>query len=179
LVLRLLQGQRFVHACIVANNPAMSKTIYTCRECGGTNAKWLGKCPHCGAWNTLEEGIAEPSGPASKNNRFQSLAKSQPVATLSEIDAAEVARTPTGQEELDRVLGGGIADSERGIAAAHLPFIWDRFYRVDASRDRATSGTGLGLALSRRMVEGMGGTINATSQPSLGTTITVQLPTGV
>jgi len=83
------------------------KTIYTCRECGGTNPKWLGKCPHCGAWNTLDESIAEPSAGASKN-RFQSLAKSQPVATLSEIDAADVARSPTGQEELDRVLGGGI-----------------------------------------------------------------------
>ena len=87
----------------------MAKTIYTCRECGGTNAKWLGQCPHCRAWNTLDEAVAEPAG-GGKNNRFQSLAKSQPVATLSEIDAAEVQRTPTGQEELDRVLGGGIVE---------------------------------------------------------------------
>ncbi|MFO1270501.1 MAG: DNA repair protein RadA [Rubrivivax sp.] len=86
---------------------ATSKTVYTCRECGGTSPKWLGKCPHCEAWNTLEEGLAEPAAGASKN-RFQALAKSQPVATLSEIEAAEVERTPTGQEELDRVLGGGI-----------------------------------------------------------------------
>ena len=83
-----------------------AKTLYTCRDCGGTSPKWLGQCPHCRAWNTLEESLAEPAG-ASKN-RFQALAKSQPVATLSEIDAAEVTRTPTGQEELDRVLGGGI-----------------------------------------------------------------------
>jgi DNA repair protein RadA/Sms len=83
------------------------KTLFTCRECGGTNAKWLGKCPHCGAWNTLDEGPAEPAAGAVKN-RFQSLARSQPVATLSEIDAADVARMPTGQDELDRVLGGGI-----------------------------------------------------------------------
>ena len=85
----------------------MAKSVYTCRDCGGTNAKWLGRCPHCGAWNTLDEGPAE-SAVAGTKNRFQSLAKSQPVATLSEIDAAEVVRTPTGQEELDRVLGGGI-----------------------------------------------------------------------
>lgn len=84
-----------------------TKTVYTCRDCGGTSPKWLGKCPHCGAWNTLEEGVAEPAAGASKN-RFQALAKSQPVATLSEIAAADVERTPTGQEELDRVLGGGI-----------------------------------------------------------------------
>jgi DNA repair protein RadA/Sms len=89
---------------------AKEKTLYTCRECGGTNAKWLGKCPHCNAWNTLDETIAEPAGAGSKNTRFQALAKSQPVMTLSEIEAADVARTPTGLEELDRVLGGGIVE---------------------------------------------------------------------
>jgi DNA repair protein RadA/Sms len=92
------------------DNPRMArdtKTLYTCRDCGGTSPKWLGKCPHCGSWNTLEEGLAEPSGAASRN-RFQGLAKAQTVATLSEIEAADVARLPTGQEELDRVLGGGV-----------------------------------------------------------------------
>ena len=83
-----------------------AKTIYTCSECGGTNPKWLGKCPHCSAWNTLEEGLSETS--ASARHRFAPLAKAATVATLGEIDAADVARAPTGQEELDRVLGGGI-----------------------------------------------------------------------
>ena len=87
----------------------MSKTLFTCRDCGGTHPKWLGKCAHCGAWNTLDETPAEaPAAATTRNSRFQSLAQSQPVATLADIDAAEVARTPTGQEELDRVLGGGI-----------------------------------------------------------------------
>jgi DNA repair protein RadA/Sms len=90
--------------------PRMAKTIYTCRECGGSNAKWLGQCPHCKAWNTLDETVAEAAGPATRNTRFQALARSQPVATLSEIEAADVARTPTGQDELDRVLGGGIVE---------------------------------------------------------------------
>ncbi len=85
---------------------ATNKSIYTCTECGGTSPRWLGKCPHCNAWNTLTETAAEPSGGA--RNRYQSLAKSQPVATLSEIEASDFERTPTGQEELDRVLGGGI-----------------------------------------------------------------------
>ena len=88
----------------------MAKTNYTCRECGGSNPKWLGQCPHCKAWNTLEETVAEIPGASTRNTRFQALARSQAVATLSEIDAAEVARTPTGQEELDRVLGGGIVE---------------------------------------------------------------------
>ncbi|MCV2358330.1 DNA repair protein RadA [Paucibacter sp. TC2R-5] len=87
---------------------AKEKSIYTCSDCGGVSPKWLGKCPSCGAWNTLVEGIAEVPGASVKNSRYQALAKSQPVATLSEIEAADFERTPTGQEELDRVLGGGI-----------------------------------------------------------------------
>ena len=80
------------------------KSIYTCSECGATSPKWLGKCPACGAWNTLVESVAEAPG----RHRYQSLARTQPVATLSEIEASEVDRQPTGVEELDRVLGGGI-----------------------------------------------------------------------
>jgi DNA repair protein RadA/Sms len=85
---------------------ARDKTTYTCRECGGTSPKWLGQCPHCKAWNTLEEAVAEPV--ATGRNRYESLARTLPVTTLSQIDATEVERLPTGQEELDRVLGGGI-----------------------------------------------------------------------
>ena len=83
----------------------MAKTVYTCRECGGLSPKWLGKCPHCNAWNTLDEGVAEP---AIAKNRFQSLARAMPVTTLADVEAAEIAHQSTGQEELDRVLGGGI-----------------------------------------------------------------------
>ena len=87
---------------------AKDKTQYTCNACGTSNAKWLGKCPGCGEWNTLEETVAEASGAA--RHRYQSMARAQPVTTLSEIDAADVDRTPTGQPELDRVLGGGIVE---------------------------------------------------------------------
>jgi DNA repair protein RadA/Sms len=86
---------------------ARDKSVYTCNECGASSPKWLGKCPGCGAWNTLVETVAE--GGAGKN-RFQSLAKSQPVATLAQIEASDVERTPTGIAELDRVLGGGIVE---------------------------------------------------------------------
>ena len=90
---------------------AKDKTLYTCSDCGGTSAKWLGKCPACGAWNTLIETVAEP---ATRKNRFASgvagLAPSAAVAVLADIEAQDVARTATGQEELDRVLGGGIVE---------------------------------------------------------------------
>jgi len=84
------------------------KTLYTCSDCGGTSPKWLGQCPHCRAWNTLTEGPAP--APASPAKRFAALAAPQPVATLADIEAADVARTPTGVDELDRALGGGIVE---------------------------------------------------------------------
>ncbi len=88
---------------------AKEKTIYTCTECGGTSPRWLGKCPHCEAWNTLIESVAEGASAPGKN-RFAALAKSAPVTVLADIEAADVSRTPTGIDELDRVLGGGIVE---------------------------------------------------------------------
>lgn len=87
---------------------AKDKSIYTCTECGGTSPKWLGKCPHCSAWNTLIESAVETAG--AGRNRFQSLARSLPVETLAAIEATEIERRPTGIDELDRVLGGGIVE---------------------------------------------------------------------
>jgi len=84
------------------------KTLYTCHECGGTNPKWLGKCPHCGAWNTLTESTAAAAAPTK--NRFAALAPTAAVTPLADIEAADVQRTPTGLGELDRVLGGGVVE---------------------------------------------------------------------
>jgi DNA repair protein RadA/Sms len=83
---------------------AKERTTYSCTECGGASVQWLGKCPSCGAWNTLVETVAEPAG----KNRYPAPATAQAVATLSQIEASDVERQPTGVEELDRVLGGGI-----------------------------------------------------------------------
>ncbi len=85
---------------------AKEKSLYTCSDCGGTTPKWLGQCPNCQAWNTLVE-TAAPAAGAGKN-RFEALARSAPVARLADIEAQDVQRTPTGQDELDRALGGGI-----------------------------------------------------------------------
>ena len=90
---------------------AKDKTIYTCTECGGASPKWLGKCPACGAWNTLIESVAE-SGSAGKNrlSQPQGLVQATAVMALSDIHATDTERTPTGHDELDRVLGGGIVE---------------------------------------------------------------------
>lgn len=69
-----------------------------------------------------------------------------------------------------------VADQGTGIPAQHLPFIFERFYRVDSSRNRKNGGTGLGLAIARALVNAQGGHISAQSVEGQGTTITFWLP---
>jgi DNA repair protein RadA/Sms len=87
---------------------AKEKSHYVCSDCAGISSKWQGKCPSCNAWNTLIESVADSSVPTK--NRFASLAKTAEVAVLGDIDAVDFARTPTGHDELDRVLGGGMVE---------------------------------------------------------------------
>ena len=82
---------------------AKPKIVYSCTECGGQTLKWQGQCPHCNAWNTLVESIADKGGA-----RYQGLAESSRVQTLGEVSAVEEPRRETGVGELDRVLGGGL-----------------------------------------------------------------------
>ena len=84
---------------------AKAKSIYSCTECGGQVLKWQGQCPHCQAWNTLVEAVAEAAPSA---NRFGLIAEAGRMQRLSEVEAREEARLPTGVEEFDRVLGGGL-----------------------------------------------------------------------
>ncbi len=83
---------------------AKARTVHACTECGGTSPKWQGQCPHCGAWNTLVESVAAPAP-----TRFQSVAGGRsPVRPLASIVARESPRVPSGLDEFDRVLGGGL-----------------------------------------------------------------------
>jgi DNA repair protein RadA/Sms len=84
---------------------AKPKSIYSCTECGGQALKWQGQCPHCQAWNTLVEAVAEAAPTA---NRFGVLAEAGKLQRLSEVEAREEARVPSGIAEFDRVLGGGL-----------------------------------------------------------------------
>ncbi|MBR1536353.1 MAG: DNA repair protein RadA [Treponema sp.] len=79
--------------------------VYKCSECGFSQARWLGRCPQCGQWNTFEEAILDP---ASRAAAFGSSVteKIKPVP-LSLVSAQENARIETGIAEFDRVLGGG------------------------------------------------------------------------
>lgn len=69
-----------------------------------------------------------------------------------------------------------LTDQGEGIDAAALPHVFERFYRGDPSRDRATGGAGLGLAICKAVVERAGGSIGISSQPGKGTTVSVRLP---
>ncbi len=79
------------------------KTVFVCRQCGYQNAKWLGKCPSCSSWNTLEETVSL----VSKSTKAKTVTASMP-SLISEIDTESEIRFKTGIDELDRVLGGGL-----------------------------------------------------------------------
>ncbi len=85
---------------------AKAKTIYVCTECGGQSPKWQGQCPACQQWNTLVESINETVAPGG--NRFGLIAEAGKLQRLSEVEAREEARIPSGVSEFDRVLGGGL-----------------------------------------------------------------------
>ena len=81
-----------------------------------------------------------------------------------------IARVESGRARVE------FADHGPGIPAADLPRIFERFYRGDPSRTRATGGFGLGLAIAKALVDAYGGTIAADSSAGQGTRMTVELP---
>lgn len=83
-----------------------NKTVYICSECGSESPKWAGKCPECGAWNTLVEELVvqKPEKPA----KSPSLADISAPVKLKDVTGKDEVRTLTGIKEFDRVLGGGI-----------------------------------------------------------------------
>lgn len=82
---------------------AKQKKFYQCQACGYTTAKWMGRCPDCGEWNTLSEERKD----TRKREGLVSGARAEPVP-LNELEADTSVRVTTGIGEFDRVLGGGI-----------------------------------------------------------------------
>ncbi len=80
--------------------------VYKCSNCGYTQPAWLGKCPQCGEWNTLEECIVDPNASSPRMNADGTAKKARPVP-LSKIQVQSEGRVSTGNAEFDRVLGGG------------------------------------------------------------------------
>ena len=87
---------------------AKARAQYVCSECGGVSPKWAGQCPACSAWNTLTETVAADR--TASRNRFAPLAPTAGVQLLGAVSAEEMSRMPTGVDEFDRVLGGGLVE---------------------------------------------------------------------
>ncbi len=85
------------------------KTVFACQECGAQSAKWLGRCPECGAWNSMIEERPVPAAVAagSADKRY-ALAVSAGPQLYADIDTVVAERLSTGIGEFDRVLGGGV-----------------------------------------------------------------------
>lgn len=82
------------------------KTVYVCQECGYDSPKWLGRCPGCGAWNTMVEEFIQPEETAAASRTGLSTgAGPQPIG---EVEVEDLPRFTAGSGELDRVLGGGV-----------------------------------------------------------------------
>ena len=89
-----------------------SRTQFLCNSCGSVHPKWMGKCPDCGTWDSLEEYKAPtPDARAAARtpaNATGDLASGAEALALADIDDADTPRRPTGIAEFDRVLGGGV-----------------------------------------------------------------------
>ncbi len=85
-------------------------------------------------------------------------------------------RVTSGGAGSGQLVALSVTDDGPGIAAEHLPRLFERFYRVDAHRSREAGGTGLGRAIVKHLVEAMGGRVRAESAPGAGATFTVELP---
>ncbi|MFP8877518.1 MAG: DNA repair protein RadA, partial [Myxococcota bacterium] len=89
---------------------AKPHSVFACTECGAQQPRWLGRCPECGAWSTLqEESVGGGSAAMPPRNLLAKVDQGAPkLLSLGEIDPEQAPRLPTGIPELDRVLGGGL-----------------------------------------------------------------------
>ncbi len=86
---------------------AKTKSVYVCQNCGAEAAKWVGKCPACGEWNTYVEEIIRKEKNVPSTVGFISSEKTKPIR-IQEVETTDEVRNDTGNNEFNRVLGGGI-----------------------------------------------------------------------
>ena len=111
------------------------KTMYVCQNCGYDNTRWMGKCPGCGAWNTMVEEVVAP--PAEE--RRGTASSGEPPQPIAEIRAEDLPRFSTGSGELDRVLGGGVIPGAMVLVVGD-PGVGKSSLTLRASADIARAG---------------------------------------
>lgn len=91
---------------------AKIKKAWFCTDCGNESPKWMGRCPACGAWNSMTEEIVSKDSESGAPSRNRSFLQPQDVRPrpLADIDSGQESRIPLGLGELDRVLGGGMVE---------------------------------------------------------------------
>ncbi|MGB1527220.1 MAG: HAMP domain-containing sensor histidine kinase, partial [Miltoncostaeaceae bacterium] len=122
-------------------------------------------------------------GPRAGQDPVVAVTNAAHVQTIASnlVTNAIRATPPGGSVRVSAIHEGGsavveVADTGVGIAPEHLPHIFDRLYRADSARDRASGGTGLGLSISQELVRLMGGDIEVRSAPEQGTTFRFVIP---
>lgn len=124
------------------------RTVHTCSECGYSSPKWLGRCPECGAWGTLQEQANAPSTSAARPSST-GLTPTSAAQPITKIAAHAAYRRPSGISELDRVLGGGVVpgsvvllSGEPGVGKSTLLLeVASRWAAADTASDSADTAS--------------------------------------
>src|SRR5439155_18407706 len=84
-----------------------STTTFVCSQCGGESLRWAGQCPHCKAWNTLQEFTVKAQSRSERAAAARPLERARPQP-IQDVPAEDAPRTVLAWDELNRVLGGGV-----------------------------------------------------------------------
>ena len=99
---------RVASAAHINMSSARIKTRYSCTACGALTTKWMGQCPDCGEWNSLQETVAAARESSARPGWSGSAAGPAGIVDAATVDAQAENHQPSGIGELDRVLGGGL-----------------------------------------------------------------------
>lgn len=116
-----------------------NSVVYKCSNCGFSQPRWLGRCPECGEWNTMEEHAAETSAAALPYGKMPGTTERITPVPLSSVNPMECARISTGNTEFDRVLGGG-ATKRSAILIGGEPGIGKSTLLLQTASSVQTSG---------------------------------------
>ncbi len=121
---------------------AKQKTQYVCQSCGAAQPRWLGRCPTCGAWNTLTEEKIAPMASSGARGRGGRRTERVEPAVLAEIAPDRTPRLASGIAELDRVLGGGFVSGSTVLIGGD-PGVGKSTLMLQAAAEMAAQGVGV------------------------------------